>query len=203
MVVGIYVAVNIAMMFVLSVNNMGHSQIVASDAAVKTLGPAGAVVVSLAVIISTFGTNNGFIFTCPRIYYAMAKEGLFFKGLSSIHPKYQTPIPSLIAQAILSCAFILSGTYDQLYTYVVFTSWIFYAMTAGAVFLFRRKTPDVPRPYRTSGYPFTTFIFILFALGLVIFTIVEDPQDSLVGLGIVLIGMPAYFYWKKKIGEIN
>jgi APA family basic amino acid/polyamine antiporter len=128
----------------------------------------------------------------------MAKEGLFFKWLGAVHPRFATPIPSLITQAAISSAFILSGTFDQLTNYVVFASWIFYAMSAGAVFILRRRSPEAPRSYKTWGYPFTPILFILFALGLVEFSIIEDPKDSLIGLGIVLIGVPAYLYWKKR-----
>jgi APA family basic amino acid/polyamine antiporter len=193
-----YVIINFAMMYVLSMNEMSNSPMVASDAAVKILGNAGAAFISVAVIISTFGTNNGFIFTCPRIYYAMANEGLFFRWLAGIHPRYQTPIPSLIVQAILSCFLIYTGSFDQLYTYVVFASWIFYAMSAVAVIVLRKRSPQVSRPYKTWGYPFTPIVFALFAFYLVVYTIIEDPRDAFIGAGIIALGIPAYAYWKGK-----
>ncbi|HEV8537396.1 MAG TPA: amino acid permease [Bacteroidota bacterium] len=196
-VILLYILISCAVSYVLPIETAAHSQLVLSDTTVKIMGTGGAVFISLAVIISTFGTNNGFIFTCPRIYYAMAKEGLFFKWLGTVHPKYATPIPSLIAQAVLSSAFILSGTFDQFITYVVFASWLFYSMSAGAVFILRKRSPDVPRSYKTWGYPFTPILFILFAMGLVGFSIKESPRDSLIGLGIVLSGLPAYLYWKR------
>ena len=154
--------------------------------------------ISIAVIISTFGTNNGFIFASPRIYYAMAHEGLFFKWLAKIHPKYETPIASLSIQAVLACALILSGTYDQLITYVVFASFLFYGMSAGAVMILRKRSPDVSRAYRTWGYPFTPILFMLFAFTLTIYSFIENPRDSIIGIGIVLLGVPAYLYWKRK-----
>ncbi len=193
-----YAFINLGYLYTLSMVDMSHSSLVASDSALRTIGTAGAVFVSVAVIVSTFGANNGFIFTSPRIYYAMAREGLFFKWLATIHPKYRTPIPSLIAQAVLSIAFILSGTYDQLITYVVFASWIFYAMSAGGVMILRKRSPALARPYKTWGYPMTPVVFILFALWLVTNAIMESPRDSLVGVGIILLGIPAYGYWRKQ-----
>jgi APA family basic amino acid/polyamine antiporter len=133
----IYVVVNLALMYVLPLSVMGQSQTVAGDAAVKLMGRAGAAFIAAAVTISTFGSNNGFIFASPRIYYAMAKEGLFFRWLAKVHPKYHSPVPSLLAQAAISCALILSGSYDELYAYVVYAGWIFYAITAAGVIVLR------------------------------------------------------------------
>ncbi|HTK81709.1 MAG TPA: amino acid permease [Bacteroidota bacterium] len=196
-VILVYLLVSSAVMYVLPMQEAAHSQLVLSDAAVKILGTGGAVFVSLAVVISTFGTNNGFIFASPRIYYAMAKEGLFFSWLANVHPKYETPIPSLIVQAVLACVFILSGTYDQLFTYVVFGSFLFYAMSAGAVFIMRRRPSAATGSYKTWGYPLTPALFIAFSLYLVVSSIIENPIDSLIGAGIILIGVPLYLYWKK------
>jgi len=197
-VIVVYLLIASAVMYVLPMQDVAQSSIVLSDVAVKTMGTGGAIFISIAVIISTFGTNNGFIFTCPRIYYAMAKEGLFFSWLGTLHPKYETPIASLIVQGILASLLILSGTYDQLTTYVVFASFLFYGMSAGAVILLRRRLPDFPRSYKTWGYPFTPIIFIIFSLYLVISTIIENPRDALIGAGIILAGIPAYLYWKKR-----
>jgi len=193
-----YAFINLGYLYTLSASEMSHSSLVAADSALKTIGPAGAALVSLAVVVSTFGANNGFIFTSPRIYYAMAKEGLFFDWLATIHPKYRTPIPSLIVQAVLAIIFILSGTYDQLITYVVFASWIFYGMSAAGVMILRKRSPNLARPYKTWGYPWTPIVFIAFALWLVINALLETPKDSLVGVCIILLGIPAYGYWRKQ-----
>ena len=198
LVILMYILVSCAVMYVLPMQEAARSQLVLSDAAVKILGTGGAVFISVAVIISTFGTNNGFVFASPRIYYAMAKEGMFFRWLAAVHPRYQTPIPSLIAQAALASVLIATGTFEQLTTYVVFASWIFYAMSAGAVFILRKRSPGAVRPYKVWGYPWTPALFILFALWLVFYSIKEDPVDSLIGLGIVLLGLPLYLYWKRK-----
>ncbi len=197
-VIAVYVLISCAVSYVLPIEAASQSTLVLSDAAVKIMGTGGAMFVSFAVVISTFGTNNGFIFASPRIYYAMAKEELFFKWLATIHPKYETPIASLIVQAILACALIFSGSYDQLITYVVFASFVFYGMSAAAVFLLRKRDPNALRPYETWGYPVTPAIFIAFAIFLVVYSIIEDPRDSLIGAGIVLSGVPAYMIWRKK-----
>jgi APA family basic amino acid/polyamine antiporter len=197
-VILIYILISSAVMYVLPMETAAQSQLVLSDAAVKIMGTSGAVFISIAVIISTFGTNNGFIFTCPRIYYAMANEGLFFKWLARIHPKYETPVASLIIQAVLACAFIISGTYDQLTLYVVFASFLFYGMSAGAVMILRKRSPALPRSYKTWGYPYTPILFMLFALTLTIYSFIEKPADSIIGVGLVLLGVPFYLYWKRK-----
>lgn len=198
LVMAVYILANFSMIYVLSPAGMAQSSLVASDAATKILGSGGAAFISLAVIISTFGTNNGYIFTCPRIYYEMAREGLFFKKLAEIHPRYETPVASLIAQAVISMILVITGSYVQLATYVVFASWIFYAMSAGAVIILRKRRGDAARPYKTWGYPLTPILFILFSMCLVASTIMEDPKDSLIGAGIIVTGVPAYFYWKQK-----
>lgn len=196
-VVAMYVLIACSVMYVMPMERAAHSETILSDAAANIMGTGGAVFISIAAIVSTFGTNNGFIFTCPRIYYAMAREGLFFKWLAAIHPKYQTPLASLIVQAILASLLIVSGTYDQLITYVVFASFLFYGMSAGAVLILRRRSPDIRRDYKTWGYPATPLVFILFSLLLIIYTCIEHPLDSAIGAGIVMLGVPAYRYWKR------
>jgi APA family basic amino acid/polyamine antiporter len=197
-VIAVYVLVSGAVAYVLPIGAAAESNIVLSDTAVSIMGRGGAMFISAAVVISTFGTMNGFIFTSPRIYYAMAREGLFFKWLATVHPKYETPIASLIVQACLACGLIFSGTYDQLITYVVFASFLFYGMSAAAIFILRKRAPGAPRPYSAWGYPFTPAVFIAFALFLVVYSIIENPRDSLIGAGIVLAGIPAYMYWRKR-----
>ena len=197
-VIASYVFINLGYMYVLPLRTMAQSPLVASDAATVILGPAGASLIALAVIGSTFGANNGFVFTGARIYYAMAKEGLFFRSFAKIHPRFHTPIPSLVGQGLWASLLVLSGTYDDLITHVVFVSWIFYAMSCGAVFLLRKKWHDTPRPYKTWGYPYTPVVFIVFALYLVGNTIIEDPHSTAISVGLLLLGIPAMYYWKKK-----
>ncbi|MDZ7290349.1 MAG: amino acid permease [candidate division KSB1 bacterium] len=195
-VIAIYILINFAYIHVLSVPRMAHSQLVASEAATTMMGKSGAVLITLAILISMFGANNGIIFTSARIPYAMAKERLFFHALSHVHVKWRTPVTALVIQGMWACLLALTGTYRQLITYVIFASWIFYAMSCGAVILLRRKAPYLTRPYKTWGYPFTPLVFIFVALWLVINTIIHDPRDAAIGAGLIVLGLPAYFYWK-------
>ncbi|MGH7676228.1 MAG: APC family permease [Gemmatimonadales bacterium] len=196
-VIVLYVLVNVGYVYVLSTPAMQGSTLVAADAARVTLGAAGAAVVTLAILVSTLGANNGIVLTAARIPYAMAREGLFFRWAGRVHPRLGTPLPALVVQGLISAALTLSGTYEALTTYVVFASFFFYALSAGAVIRLRRTRPLVERPYRTWGYPVTPLVFIAFALWLVANTIVEAPKDAAIGAGIVLAGVPGYWYWKK------
>ncbi len=198
MVIVFYVLINLAYIYVLSLDNVARSTLVASDAARVVLGRSGASFVAVAVVISTFGACNGFIFTGARIYYAMAKEGLFFRSFANVHPKFQTPIPSLVGSGIWASLLVLSGTYTELTTYVVFVSWLFYAMACGAVLILRKRSPGLTRPYKTWGYPYTPLVFILFALLLVANTIIENPLASAIGVGFVVLGVPAFWFWARK-----
>ena len=194
----IYGLVNLAYVSLLPIATLSTSTFVAADAATAMIGPFGASIAVIGVIIATLGTNNGFILTGARIYYAMASERMFFRSFADIHPRFRTPVPSLIGQGVWACLLVLSGTFDQLITYVIFASWIFYGMAAGAVIVLRNKAPHLPRAYTSWGYPFTTVIFIAFSLYLVVNTLMENPRDALIGLSIILLGVPAYAYWNRK-----
>ncbi len=197
-VIIIYVLANLAYMFVLPVSHIAQSSLVASEAISQFSGANGAALIAIAVMISAFGTVNATTMTTARVYFAMAKDKLFFRSISKIHPKYKTPHVSLVVQGCWASVLTLTGTYDQLFTYVIFASWLFYALGAFGIFVLRKKRPDAPRPYRTIGYPFVPLAFVIVAIWFVYNTIVTDPRDSLFGLGLVLLGMPAYWYWKAK-----
>lgn len=194
----VYLAVNFAYVFLLSLEGMNGSERVAVDAAGVVWGSRGATAIAVAVLLSTFGASNGFILGAARIYYAMAREGLFFSRFGRVHPRRGTPVVSLIMQGVWSSILVLSGSFEQLFTYVVFAGWFFYAMTVLAVFVLRYKRPEMERPYRAWGYPVTPALFILFALWLVGDTIVADPRSAAVGVFLILSGLPAYFYWRRK-----
>lgn len=198
-VVLLYVAINLGYIYVLGLEKISQSQLVASDAATVLMGPTGAAFVTAAVVISTFGANNGFIITGARIYYAMAKQRLFFRSFASVHARYSTPVPSLLGQGIWASVLVLTGTYEQLFTYVVFASWVFYAMACAAVFILRKRWPERERPYRTWGFPYTPILFIVFASVLVISSIWQNPRDSLIGVGMIVSGIPMYLFWAWKI----
>ena len=200
-VIALYVLASIAYTYVLSPARMAVATLVASDAANVTLGAIGAAIVAAAIIVSTLGANNGIILTAARIPYAMARGGLFFRLQGYVHPRFATPVPALITQGAISALLVVSGSryhlYDRLATYVVFASFLFYALSCGAVLRLRRTAPDIPRPYRTWGYPVTPIVFIAFALWLVGNTIVSLPQESAVGAGLILLGLPGYVYWRR------
>ena len=198
-VISIYLSINFIFTYTLGIETMGNSSMVASDSASVFLGEKGAALVSIIILISLLGANNGFILTSARINYAMAKDKLFFHQAAKIHPKFKSPANALFIQAIWACALTLSGTYNQLITYIIFASWIFYAMSCAAVIILRIKRPDLKRPYKTPGYPYVPIIFILFSILLTINTILEAPRDAAVGASIIIAGLPMYFYWKKNV----
>ncbi len=195
-VIGVYLLVNAALMVALGVAGMAASTAVASDAAVATMGTVGAAFVAIGVMVSTAGTNNGIIFTTARAPYAMAQRGYFMKWAGAIHPRFQTPVVAMVLQGSWASILALTGTFNQLATYVVFASFVFYGMSAAAVLVLRRRKPDMPRPYQTWGYPVTPILFVGFALWLVGSTIVAAPVDAAIGLGMIVLGVPVYFYWK-------
>ena len=122
---------------------------------------------------------------------------MFFRSQGVVHPRYATPAFALVTQGVIACILTAFGSYDQLFTYVVFAQFVFYALSASAVIRLRQKAPQVARPYRTWGYPATPIVFIAFAVWLVYNTIVETPKDSAIGAGIILLGLPGYYYWRR------
>jgi len=196
-VIALYVLTSVAYAYVLSPAGMAGSALVASDAAKVTMGALGATLVVVAILIATLGANNGIILTAARIPYAMARGGMFFRSQGIVHPRYATPTVALLTQGVVASALTALGTYDQLFTYVVFAQFVFYALSASAVIRLRRTAPQLARPYRTWGYPVTPIVFIAFAAWLVYNTIVETPRDSAIGAGIILLGLPGYWYWKR------
>ena len=195
-VVTIYLLLNYVLIYTLGFTGMNGSDLVVSDAASVFLGNKGAAIVTLIILISLIGANNGFVLTSARINYAMAKDKLFFYQASQIHPRFKSPANALIIQCVWASLLTFTGTFNQLITYIIFASWIFYGMSAGAVIILRNKKPDMERPYKTPAYPWIPIIFILFAIFLTINTIIEAPRDAAIGAGIILAGLPMYYYWK-------
>ena len=196
-IVSVYLALNYVLVFALGFDKMIGSELVMSDAASIFLGSQGGVIITVIILISLIGANNGFILTSARINYAMAKNKLFFKQAASIHPKYKSPSNALIIQCVWACILTFTGTFNQLITYIIFASWIFYGMSAGAVIILRFKNPELKRPYKTPLYPWIPIIFILFAIFLTINTIMEAPRDAGIGTILILAGLPFYYYWNK------
>ena len=196
-VISIYLLLNYVLIFTLGFTGMNGSDLVVSDAASVFLGNKGAAIVTLIILISLIGANNGQVLTSARINYAMAKNKLFFYQASQIHPRFKSPANALIIQCVWASLLTFTGTFNQLITYIIFASWIFYGMSAGAVIILRKKKPDMDRPYKTPAYPWIPIIFIFFAIFLTINTIMEAPRDATIGAGIILAGLPLYYYWKK------
>jgi len=194
----LYVGASIAALYTLGRATTAQSTLVAADAMKVVLGPAGGAFITVAILISTLGCNNGIVFTAARIPYAMAREGRFFAWAAVLHPKYRSPNRVLVVQGIWAALLALSGTFNQLLTYVVFASFLFYALSCGAVMLLRRREPGMPRPYRTWGYPVTPVVFILFSGYLILNSIIATPRDAAIGGGLLLAGLPVYWWCRKR-----
>ena len=197
-VIAIYLLANFAYFRVLPAAAVAANDRVASEMMRRILGANGAGAVSLAAMISIFAALNGSILSGSRVPFAMAHDRLFFRRIAFIHPQHRTPSVSILALSAWSALLVLSGRYDQLYTYVIFASVILYGMATAAVIRLRYKRPDLPRPYRTLGYPFVPIIFVLAIAGLVVSTLMKSPRESLMGLVLIAIGLPFYYYWSRK-----
>lgn len=210
-ILGIYIVINLAYLYVLDVSALAASESVAADVARVALGPWGLTFVALAVIISTLGTSNGTILQSARIFYAMAVDGLFFKHARTIHPTFRSPSGALISQCVWSCVLVFSGTFDMLTEMLIFVSWGFYGLAAAGVFILRKRMPDAPRPYRTWGYPIVPAIFIAFAAAFLVFSLYSDYQqwkigkelgtdpilNSVYGLILLATSIPAYMLFRR------
>ncbi len=200
-VIVIYLLTNVAYFYVLSAADVAASDRVAADMMRRVLGENGAAAVSVAAMISIFAALNGSILSGSRIPYAMARDGLFFRSFSKVHPEHHTPAVSIVGLCLWSALLVLSGRYEQLFTYVIFASWILYGMAAAAVIVLRRKRPEMERPYRALGYPVMPVLFVLVASGLIAATLVQSPRESVMGILLILAGLPFYYYWSRRKKE--
>ena len=166
----------------------------------QMLGTAGGTLMAIAIMLSTFGCCNGLILAGSRVYYAMAKDGLFFKSVAKLHPTYKTPAVSLMVQMVWTCILCVSGSYGQLLDYIIFAVLVFYILTIFGLFVLRRTRPDVERPYRAIGYPVLPAIYIVMALFIDVVLLRYKPQYTWPGLIIVLLGIPVYFLWSRRSG---
>jgi len=197
-VIAIYLLTNLAYFYVLQADAVASTERVAGEMMRRILGAPGAGAVSIAAMISIFAALNGSILSGSRVPFAASRDGLFFRKLAYVHPEHKTPSVSILALNAWAALLVLSGTYDQLYEYVIFSSVILYGMATAAVIVLRFKRPDMPRPYRTVGYPVVPIVFILGVGYLVLSRLVNKPEESLKGLVIIVIGLPFYFYWKRR-----
>lgn len=200
-VVAVYLGANVAYLRALPLPALAEYQRVASRAMRIFAGPAGATFVSALILCSIFGAINGTLLSGPRTYFAMARDGHFFSSVGRVHPRFKTPVLAILIEGVWAMALAASGSYEQLYTYVIFSAWIFYAACILAVLVLRRRVPSLNRPYRVWGYPVLPVAFAVAALAVVGNTIVREPGESIVGLLIILVGIPIYFIWKKRASQ--
>jgi APA family basic amino acid/polyamine antiporter len=189
---------NVAYMFLLTPAQMAASPRVAADAVSTVVGPAGGSLISLAIVISTFGVIGIYTLTAPRIYYAMAADGVFFRKVAEIHPRFGTPAVSIMIQSLWAVVLVLFwGTFENLISYVVFTDWIFFALAGASVIVLRRTMPGAPRPYRVPGYPWVPLFFVATSAWFVAMTLISKPAQAWAGLGFLGLGVPVYYCWKR------
>ena len=196
----IYVAVNVGYVFSLSLPEMAGETRIAEKAMTALIGPFGATFIAAVVVISTLGCNVAGTLAMSRACYAMALDGLFFRTVAAVHPRYRTPHVAIAVTCIWSALLAVSGSYDQLFTYVTFASVLFSTLGGMAIFRLRRTHPSLARPYKTWGYPWVPGLFIAGSGLLVLNTLMERPVESLLGLGLVALGLPAYWYWNGQRG---
>jgi basic amino acid/polyamine antiporter, APA family len=197
--IGIYLVANVGYLVALGPTGVANSDSLAATAVATVVSPAAAKLIAIMILISIFSAANSTLLTAPRVYYAMARDGLFFQRLAQVHPRFRTPAFAIVAGALWAAVLAVTGTFEQLLTYVVFIGWIFYALAAASIFVYRKRLPDAVRPYRVPGYPLTPLLFIAAAAALV-FT---QPVRAAIGIGIVLLGAPAYLIWRSKSESVE
>jgi len=193
----IYMAMNMTYLYAMPLGAIAQHETIAHAAAVALFSPRVAVWLSLLIAVSCFSAAATCTLSGARVYLAMAQDGVFFKRMAVIHPKWRTPAFSLIGQGIWAAVLTISGRYDQLYTYVIFGMVLSYTLTVIGMFLLRWKRPEIPRPYRCTGYPWLPAIYVLVGVAWTLNTIITRPTEALWGAGIVLAGVPGYLYWKR------
>lgn len=194
----LYFFTNIVYFLALPVHEMKGVVTVAEKASVSLFGTTAAGFISAMILISILGALNGAVFVGPRVYYAMARDGLFFKKVGRIHPCFKTPTFSILLQAVWASLLALTGTFEQLFTFAMFAGILFWVLAAAAIFTLRKKRPDLPRPYKAWGYPAVPLIFIMALSGILLNTLIRRPLESLTGLGLMAVGIPVYYLWKRK-----
>ncbi|HKF44362.1 MAG TPA: amino acid permease [Thermoanaerobaculia bacterium] len=194
----IYGVINLVYLRALPISELAQSPRAGEAAAQALFGPAAAKLTSAAILVSIFGCLSANILTCSRIYQPMAEDGLFFQGLARVHPRSRVPSASLAAQGAWASILVVSGTFEQLYTYVIFVEVLFFTATGAAIYVLRRTHAATPRPYRAWGYPWVPALFVLCSLVLTANTLFERPTESLIGLGLLALGLPAYASWRRR-----
>lgn len=198
---GIYLLANVAYLAALGPARAAASPRVAAESVAAVFGPGAGRLIAAAILVSIFSAAHAVTLTAPRVFFAMARDGVFFRRLAEVHPRFGTPAFAILASSAWATLLAATGTYEQLFTYVVFVSWIFYALGGMAVFIFRRRQPDALRPFRVPGYPWTPALFILSAVGIVASTIAGQPGRAALGILVVLAGTPAFWLWRRRSAQ--
>ncbi|HET8826327.1 MAG TPA: amino acid permease, partial [Terriglobales bacterium] len=193
----VYILMNMAYVYAMPVSEVARNEAIAHTAAAMLFSPAVAVWLSVLVAISCFSAAASCILSGARVYLAMAQDGVFFKSMAQVHPRWRTPAFSLIGQGIWAALLTLSGRYDQLYEFVMYGMVLSYTLTVIGLFILRRKRPDIPRPYRCTGYPWIPGLYVLITAAWTLNIIITRPTQALAGTLIILIGIPGYLYWKR------
>ena len=193
-IIAIYVLTNVAYLYVNPIDKVAHSPLVAADTMMAIFGRAGVVIVSLFVALSTFSSLNGTMLASPRVFFAMAEDGLLFGPIGRVHPRYQTPYVAIMLAAVLGMVLVLSRSFEALTETFVVAIWPFYALSVAALYRLRRLRPDLPRPYRVIGYPVVPAVFILSVIGFVTNALFNEPKPTLITFALILAGLPVYYY---------
>lgn len=197
----IYLIANLGYVAALGPAGVASSTSVAAES-LTVVNPTASRLIGIAILVSVFSAANSNVLTCPRVYYAMANDGLFFRKLAEVHPRFGTPAFAIIAGSLWAVVLAAAGTFTELFTYVIFCGWIFYGLSAATIFVYRRRIDDADRPYKVPGYPWTPLLFIAAALVLVANTLAnnlrDQPVKSAMALGVVALGLPAYYIWRSR-----
>src|SRR2546430_2400561 len=196
-VVVLYLSANLVYLYLIPIQQMKGAELVAADVARLVIGPAGVVVVSAAIAVSTFGTLNGSMMTAPRIFFAAAEDALFPRVIARVDPKNHAPTGAIVLMTVMGMIFILIRTFTALADQFVIGIWPFYALAVAGVFVLRRTRPGLERPYKTWGYPFVPLVFLAGALFLLGNYLVSEPKSFAIDIGIILTGIPAYLIWQR------
>ena len=195
--IAIYMLANVAYVAALGLDGVQATDRVAATAVGALFGPAAGSLIAVVILISMFSAANSLALTAPRMYYSMARDGVFFHKLAEVHPRFRTPAFAIAAASAWSILLAATGTFEQLLTYVVFAGWIFYGLGAMSIFVYRRREPGAFRPFRVPGYPVTPALFVIASAAIVLNTLATQPGRALLGLGVVLAGAPAYWLWRR------
>lgn len=197
-VIALYMSANLAYASVIPLGELAKSPRIAADVGLAVLGPLGAALVTVGVMCSTFGTANGQFLTGPRSVYAAGRDGVFSQRFGRVHPRFHTPAFAVATMGAWAAVLTLTGTFEQITSYIVIVSWGFYALTAASVIVLRRTMPNAPRPYRAWGYPYATILFVTVSAWFIFNALTHDTRNAVTGIGLMLLSLPFYAYWRRR-----